>query len=555
MSSNENSGQSNGDRTESRRAYLHRLGAVGLLAGVAGVSATGRASGTPGVTGARGVSVTDAGRTLVEDVSRLELGEGLAGIENGDSVQLQATQAAVESNSSPSVVNVQSDLGVEPESDDVWGAIYEHYSSFQPTQRCHKYVIPCGTWHVETDSIHLDAHEYFGVVGDPYAVLRVTDPDVDLLTFVGSSDDSLPHAQRTEMKDLRVDIRGDVDAGIGRWYTYGYGHVENVEIRGRRDRRNPEYGGDRHTLKLSAIRPEATNVARNVRFNHGDTAYSEAAGPGHAIPFSAEPPHVGTNIWERCQATGFLDNGFYVSTSTGRNLIVSCLARNNAGANIRLGPDDVVLNSRIVMDAQPEQPWTGLWLQNGGGQSVMGLRCESTIQKSTEILRCTQDGPATISDLHIEDGGNGGRAIRIQTSGDGRTVFENCSIVDRTTPTAADYAVYVRSSRVTFRDCRFDVASQTGVDRNAIIVHSPSAPVDQLTIDDCEISADDVSLRFARNGADHNVTGTILRSRVTSDSGTTLSRVLWTGNRHYSPVALNGSQDDWQGDFNWGVDL
>lgn len=558
MDRNEQPRQSeNTGPTESRRSYLQKLGAAGLVTGLAGASVASAesagASTDPSAPG--GVTVTDADASLVENVSQLELGSGLSGIERGDSVRIDAAQSNVATHANPEIVHVQEDLGVQPEQDDVWGAIYDHYSSFVPAQRCHKYVIPCGTWYVETDSLPLDGHEYFGVVGDPHAVLRVNDQNVNLLMRVGNASSSPPHAHRTEMKNLQIDIRGDHDAGIGRWYTQRYGHIENIEIRGRRARRDPNYGGDRHTLMVCAIRPEASNAIKNVRFPQGDKRFPGESGVGHAIPFSAEPPHVGTNIWERCHVTGFKDNGFYLSNNDGCNLIVSCVARNNSGANIRLGSNDVVLNSMVMMDRAPNHPWTGLWLENGDGQMVKGLRIYNSIQKNTEIVRCTQNGPATLSNMHINDTGSGNRTIRVSTDGTGNTIFEKCSITDRTNPSTSDYGIYVRSSRVTFEDCQFDFESQSNADRHGIIVHTPSDPANQLTISDCEIEADGAVLRFAQNGWDHNVDKTIFRGDVLSDSGTTLSNVFWTGNRHYGTTSFSGSRSNWRGGSNWGFNV
>ncbi len=544
-----------------RRSYLRVLGALGG-AGLVSAYATGDRSGVVAAqqderADPRRLTVADSGTTVADGASHLDFADGLSAVESDAGVRIDADG---DSATNPHVVDVRADLGVEPERDDVWGAIYDHYSSFDdPTDRCHEYVIPSGTWYVETDDIELFAHEYFGVVGEPFAVLEVTDQDVDRMMTVGTIDESLPHAQRTVMKNLRVDIRGEYDTGIGRWHTYGYGHVENVELRGRRDRLNPEYGGDRHTLKVDGIRPEATNAIRNVRFTHGDTNYeSRDTGVGHAIPFAAEIYHTGTNIWEQCQVSGFLDNGIYVSNNSGRNLVVGCRAHNNAGANVRIGPNDAVLNTKIVMDEHPGQPWAGLWLDgeiSGAGQVVDGLYCINHVRKNTEIVRCTQAGPAHLSNVHVTDDGGDGRAIRVSDDAATRTTFENCTITDRSSPTVSDYAVYVRSSNVVFRDCSFDHASQSEASRNGIFVDARGDAVDRLVLDNCEVDADVASLRFSDDGADHTVDRSIFRALVTSDDDTTLSNVLWTGNRHYGETNFAGARSDWKGDFNWGFEV
>ncbi|SEV83713.1 right-handed parallel beta-helix repeat-containing protein [Natrinema salifodinae] len=531
---------------------MSRLGALGLGAAITGAAA----SSSQGVDVAaaqsedgRGIAVSDSGTTVDDDVTQLDFGGELSVADaGGDTVSIQ-------SDTNPNVVNVRDDLGVEPEADDLWGAIEDHYTSFAPTNRNHCYEIPAGTWYVETDNVHFDAHEFLGIVGDPFATLKVTDQGVDRLMTVGTIDDSLPHAQRTVMRDLQVDIRGDYDAGICRWYTYKYGRIENISMRGRRDRRNPDFGGDRHTIMVDGRQPTTTNIISGCHLNNGDTHYDRDTQVGHAIPFSSEPYNRGTNIWEGCQVTGYIDNGLYVSTNAGRNIITGCHVRNCAGAGIRIGANDYVQNCRVTMTEHPGYPWSGLWVENGGGQIVDGLTIHNTVEKNTEIVRLTNDGPARISGVHITDEGGDGRAIRVADNDETRTVFEGCTITDRTSPSVSDYAVYVRSSNVVFKDCEYDLKSQTDQDRHGFFVSRGGTDVDRLVLHNSHIDADGASLRFSESGRDHNIENAVFDGIVMSDPDTTLEDVLWVGNRHRGNTYFRGDRPGWQGDFNFGFDL
>ncbi|WP_255647639.1 hypothetical protein [Natrinema zhouii] len=40
-----------------------------------------------------------------------------------------------------------------------------------------------------------------------------------------------------------------------------------------------------------------------------------------------------------------------------------------------------------------------------------------------------------------------------------------------------------------------------------------------------------------------------------SDPDTTLSSVLWVGNRHYGETNFSGERAEWQGDFNFGFEV
>ena len=536
-----------------RRSYVKLLGALGLGGATAGTAAlSSQGVGTAGAQSrntADGITVSDSGTTIDDAVSQLDFGDALSVVEAGDDA------VRVQADSNPSIVDVRDDLGVEPAEDDLWAAIEDHYFSFAPTERNHCYTIPAGTWNVATDNVHFDAHEFLGIVGDPFAVLKVTEQDVDRMMTVGSLDASLPHAQRTVMRDLQIDIRGNYDTGIARWYTYRYGHMENISMRGRRDKFNSQYGGDRHTILVDGVRSSTTNVINSCYLNNGDTTSDRSTHVGHAIPFSSDIYNQGTNYWKGCQVSDYIDNGIYVSGDDGRNIITGCHVRNCAGAGIRIGPNDYVQDCQITMTEQPGYPWSGLWLENGGGQLVSQLLIKNTVEKNTEIIRLTQDGPARLTDIHITDEGTDGRAIRVDDNDDAPTIFDACTITDRSSPSTSDYAVYVSSSNVTFNDCEFDIETQSATDRHGVFVTNGGDGIDRLTLDTCTIDPDGASLRFAESGADHTVECSFFEGLVMSDPETTLSRVLWVGNRHRGETIFRGERSQWQGDFNFGFEI
>lgn len=534
-----------------RRTYLGALSGLLATGGLRGASAdpvTASERGGPW----QGISLSDSGATITEDLSHLDVGRSLTAtaLEDEHDVRIDLDVDA----SNPNVVHVQSDLGIEPGEDDLWGAIYEHYQSFRPTRRNHLYVVPPGTWLVETNDIRLEAHEFFGIAGTPQSTLRVNDQDVDRMMTVGTIDTSLPHAQRTVMQDLEIDIRGDFDCGIGRWYTYTFGLIQRVRMRGARNRLHPVYGGDRHTIMIDGVIPGTTNVIRHCHLNNWDISH-DSPQVGHAIAFGSETNNRGLNIWEGCQVTGYTDNGFYVSSNSGRNILIGCTASNCAGAAFRIGANDVIRNCNLYMRQQPAHPWTGLWIENGSGQHVQNFYVRNEVRKPTEIIRCTQDGQAVLNNVRIDDRGTDGRIMRINDSDSNLTIFESCKINDRSAPSISDYGVYVQSSNVRFRDCMFDIASQSDSDRNGIFVNGRGNDVDSLYLDGCEVSADVASLRFADSGEKHNVLHTTFHDMVMSDSDADLEKVLWIGNHHEGRTRFNGQRSNWQGCCNWGFDV
>lgn len=547
----------------SRRSYVQLLGALGVGSGAtAGYTASSTEDGVAAATqdgqfDPDGISVADSGTDVGDGITHLDFEGSLSPVsaDDGDDAPRGVRIQSDHDHARPEIVNVHEDLGVEPQDDDVWGAIYDHYQSYEPANRNHRYVIPPGTWHVETDNIELDAHEFVGIVGDPFAILKVTDQDVDRMMTVGTTDTSLPHAQRTVMRDLRVDIRGPYDTGICRWYTYTYGHIENVSMRGQRDRLNPEFGGDRHTIMVDGVRSLTTNVIRSCHLLNGDTAYDRETHVGHAIPFSSEPHNRGTNLWEGCKVQDYVDNGIYVSNNEGRNIIRGCHALNCSGAGIRIGANDYVENCRITMTEPTPYPWSGLWLQDGGGQVVKRLNVQNSIEKTTEIVRLTHDGPAYLSNVHITDEGGDGRVVRVDDDDSTRTVFEGCTITGQTELDTSDYAIYVRSSNVAFQDCEFHFESQTSPDQHGIFVRRNGQDVDRLIMNNTDVRADGAALRFGESGREHAARNAVFDGLVMSDADATLGDVLWLGNRHRGQTVFHGDRPNWQGDFNFGFDI
>ncbi|WP_306059630.1 right-handed parallel beta-helix repeat-containing protein [Natronococcus wangiae] len=535
----------------SRRSYMQLLGAVGLGAGTHAASGgSDVAAAAPDGDGtANGITVSDSGIDVGDGITRLDFEGSLSPAVQDDSNSVQ-----IQSASNRNVVNVRVDLGVRPRQDDLWAAIQRHYNSFSPANRNHLYVVPAETWFVRSNNLDLPDHQFFGLVGEPSATLRVNDRNVDRLMTVGRINTSAGRARQTVMRDLNIDISGDYDAGIGRWYTYGYGRIENIVMRGKRDRLHPDYGGDLHTLLVNGVQPETSNLIRQCLFPDGHVIYDpDVAERGYAIGFSSEPPNQGTNIWDGCQITGY-GSGFYVSTSGGRNVIRGSHVRNCGRASIRIGDNDHLQDCTVTMTEHPGRPWTALWLESGDRQVVDNVLIRNEIEKDTEIVRLTQDGRARLSDVNIVDNGGSGRAMRIDDNDQTQTVFEGLTLVDRSSPTGwSDYAVYVRSSNVTFRDCDFDLESQSDTSRHGIYVTGGN--VDRLSLDNCDVDPDGASLRFGGSGEEHNVTNSFFEGSVTSDSGTTLSNVLWVGNRHAGQTNFRGQRSNWQGDFNFGFNV
>lgn len=274
----------------------------------------------------------------------------------------------------------------DPASGNVIEAIHDHYRARDPNDRNHHYVLDAREWVAETgcdevygqdaaerfreehgrDPVWFDSHRYFGVSGEGLVDIDVQSPDVDLLFSIGRREGGVPNAQRTVLENVRVDVSGDVDCGIAAVHTYIRGRIEDIELRGTRNRQHDEFGGAKYGLKVDAIHPRGQNEIRNVKQTSGDTRASDAEDIfPHAIPFSSERFHVGRNHWMNCSAHDWWNNGFYLKGGPGQNVIERSTAKNCAGAHIRLGTNDVARDCQIEMGGRTDLCGPGIWLNEG----------------------------------------------------------------------------------------------------------------------------------------------------------------------------------------------
>ncbi|WP_255170088.1 hypothetical protein [Natrononativus amylolyticus] len=419
-------------------------------------------------------------------------------------------------------VHVGHDLGCDLD-EDVAEAIQAHYDGRPPESRCHRYIVPDSQlWNSRLEARD---HVYLGIVGEGHSRIDVGE-DVSLLARI--------EGERHELRDLTLDVVGEsIDAGIARVSTTSYGLFENLAIEGQRNRIGLK--GDRHTLRLDATKEDAVNVARGIRFPDGDTYHEdEEDAVGYAIPISAEPDHVGTNLWEACYLEGWFDNGYYVTNGPGVNILRACTAVNCAGAAFRLGHRDRLEQCRIVVEDHPGHAWTGLWINEGDRQIVDGLEIEVDAAKTNEVIRCHQDGPAIIRNVHLVDTGGGGRQLSVRAP----TVLQDLEIEAETVADYDDYIAYLRGPDVVFERCRFIGADQGVATRHGMVVMDGCS---RPTIRDCVIETDGTALRFDVPVERWRLVDTDLIGDVLIRETCELDVAAWHGVSHDGDVRVNGT--------------
>lgn len=328
----------------------------------------------------------------------------------------------------------------------------------------------------------------FAMVGKPQATIDVHIPssycDCDRLVFrFGTSSDGVRELQLANLHFDVGDSDPDRDAGIMRTYVEERMEAENLSLTGRhRLNADGSSNGDRHTYKVDVVDEEGVAVHRNIDLTAGDVHYASQESVGHAIPFSSEPPHVGTNYWLDCKVAGFTDNGYYVRDGTGANVLRGCYARNCGGGLFRIGKNDSVERCRAVVDGTEEPAdGTALWIQDGEATSVDGMvidapalandaiRVTETVQsasiRNVQAYIGTREygikATSTCENMTFED-------ITIETEADGytrlgtiyarqdNTTFRNVTVINEPNGSRnGQSAVVVAGENLRFHDCRF----------------------------------------------------------------------------------------------------
>ncbi|WP_158057345.1 hypothetical protein [Halorussus halophilus] len=511
----DNSGDT--DETVSRRDVMALTGLAGLGFGLAGPS-TGTASASDGslhIDGSNAMAASlDAGGYDIVNTDDIYLGDDIHAenkyasfITNGSGdgkvqfwdeknqdylvrgheggpVQV-GTDTSIEGGLSVdgwNVVDVSADLGVSPGSGTDVAAEIDSFVGNDSSAN-YLFTFPNGTYTWNT-TLNKTDFEALGFVGKPHATLNVTDPDMNLLFQLGGE---YTPPERLVVKNFTVDITDDgdttIDAGTIESVIGEYTLVENVTVSGSRSKyqdRNGDGSVDHDTNQRFSFKVQMANETgvcfmRNVKQPDGGTKWSSKDEVGHAIPFSSDPKHHGTKIYDQCYVEGFIDNGFYVMNSPGRNVLHGCTAKNNGGANVRLGVNDVCHDSEIVIDNANSVGYgsTGLWLA-GSSDDYEGfqpfaenVRIDGQ-EAQNDLLRINSDANgAAAKSIDIYVGPNSftedGHAIEVtegSSTPDRPVVLEDVTIRDDAGDEAPRFSVEINRDETTIRDldliCSYD---------------------------------------------------------------------------------------------------
>ena len=329
----------------------------------------------------------------------------------------------------------------------------------------HEFVLPMGSYTWNTEFVVFDPIEFLEIRGEPRATLEIRDHGVDIAFLLGqwATDDPPKHVV---LQNLDVDINdqrerdaGLISAHVGRCL------LDNVELIGERWRHGP-HGGDRYTCMINTRDPNALSLIRNFGLPDGEVADSSQPSVGHSIGCSADPPHEGINIWDRCYVEDYVDNGIYVRNSEGENFVDHSMAVNCGNGNIRIGAADEARDCKILLDGGSDQtyPGAGLWL-NGGEAIAERIEIDGS-DAQNDIVRVNSDADGGhIKDLDLFCGPDvqapAIRCTETSSTTNRGLLIEDFDVEDITT--AAGGSVRVRRSDVTLKNGVIDASYRSAL--------------------------------------------------------------------------------------------
>lgn len=294
-------------------------------------------------------------------------------------------------------------------------------------------IVDLGSGTYEMESTVTGDGDVVGVVGDG--------PGAATIYYQGTSLDYLFQIRNVSagvMEGVTFDITEDAggnntDVGLLDGQFDDEFWAEDVVFRGQRHRWQDLNGdgnytsvGGRFTFLVNMTQSDAEAFIHRCEFPDGgtDVTHETGSGVGHAIGPNADPPHEGLNVWKECYCSGFIDNGFYVSNSPGRNVLWDCHAEDNATGNMRISYNDYVVGGvSEVHDLPGDRLGQCLTHDRGDNVKVVGLECRGTgdsygaevIQVRTEAEELELDRVVVHTDGH-------NRPVRLSSDGSGPNV-------------------------------------------------------------------------------------------------------------------------------------
>lgn len=225
----------------------------------------------------------------------------------------------------------------------------------------------------------------------------------DLTGIVGAGSDSTtieisgthdylfgdPNCSVGVIQGVTLDMRGGGECGFGRFHVSDQGWFEDVVVRGQRDKIGN--GTGRFSWMFEAVESDATCYIHRFHQPDGDTIYEGENTVGHAIPFSADPDHVGLNVWHECHVEGFIDNGYYTGSSPSQNVLWNCTTKDNRAGNFRVDENDIIVGGSVKLTDNAPGQANGQGIAVDEPSNVRVIGCQFIGNSYSNIVQTRQE--------------------------------------------------------------------------------------------------------------------------------------------------------------------
>lgn len=363
-------------------------------------------------------------------------------------------------------------------------------------------ILPRGTYKLNNPA-KIREFDRLAIRGRPSATIKIEN-DIEYGLIIGATAGTDPEDTPTEfqLENVTFDVTADnVGPVCLRARVSDRLIVNNVRIKGEIDSPNIRKLGTCLFAVTSWQGQGYVNIKMEdgAAFRPGEFDMSDAeAQIEHPIGINSPSDHRGNIIFDRCRVEGFPNNGFYLAGGDppeGSYVVRHCTAKNNGNGNIRVGPNDVVEDSYVLLDNMSNLGLTGcgIWAAKDGAT----IRDCRIVGKDTDndLLRVSAD--ATIRGLKMENQ-SPCKAIDLPRSEWMDILLDDVTLLDKADDSGPAYACEMDTHGVTLRDCKFRI-KQDG--RRGVY-----AGGNNVDMDGCTFQSEGSGEAVAIDGRNSNVT-------------------------------------------------
>ncbi|QIO24593.1 hypothetical protein [Haloarcula sp. JP-L23] len=436
------------------------------------------------------------------------------------------------------VVDVR-EHGIEPGSDADLGAFIQRHAAREDVAGV-VYHLPDGTYTWNTP-VTLRSFDTFGVVGEPQAQVRCTNPEMPYFLSLGTGEPG--HAGAFVARNLTFDVqKPNVAAAAIIAAVDDSLEIDNCSLVGELDRVVPPYYSIAPALVTEKGRGYVSVTMPDGSFY--DPALKEQE---HPMGLAIERTHRGYLVVENTDVEGFVNNGIYSAGHNGKVAIRNTSVKNCGAGMLRLGDGDYAYKCHLVNDDAEDRGYSyaALWVTDANHAVADSIEIVAGQATPSELVRVNGDvDHCVLTNVSVESHAN--QHVCAFTGEDpalGQVVASNWTVRD--TGSAASNAHLGRVDRPNVVLRNWDVTMDPAGDgkRHGLVVDAPWVDVVGCSFTHADGGFD----LLLDDGADYLRLKDcdFKRGQLYQYDRATTEGVIVSDNRFLDGVALSGTQQNW----------